>query len=192
MGEIAFHPWPKIPHLFREIVISEKLDGTNAAITIDECDGFATQSRKRIIVPGDDNFAFAKWAYGNRQELTETLGPGTHFGEWWGSGIQRGYGFKRGERTFSLFNTVRWRDELLPVEGLSVVPQLYIGNAHWSAVDGALNDLRKWGSFAAQYDNPEGIVIFHSASNSMFKVTLDNDSVPKALVAAQPRLALAA
>ena len=34
------------------------------------------------------------------------LVPGRHFGEWWGSGIQRGYGLD--EKTFSLFNAYRW------------------------------------------------------------------------------------
>lgn len=31
---IEFKAWPKIPRLFRDVIITEKIDGTNAAIHI--------------------------------------------------------------------------------------------------------------------------------------------------------------
>ncbi len=60
-------------------------------------------SRTRWITAQDDNHGFARWVEGNKQELLK-LGAGRHFGEWWGSGIQRGYGLQKGEKRFSLFN----------------------------------------------------------------------------------------
>lgn len=42
-----------------------------------------------------------------KKELLK-LGKGYHYGEWWGKGIQRGYGLE--EKRFSLFNVSRWID----------------------------------------------------------------------------------
>ena len=102
-----FRPFPKIPRLSREIIITEKIDGTNASITITEDGQFLTGSRNRWITPEDDNFGFSAWAHANKDVLMG-LGVGTHFGEWWGHGIQRGYGLPKGRRRFSLFNVGRW------------------------------------------------------------------------------------
>src|ERR1035437_6203226 len=103
-GHVAF---PKIARLNRDIVITEKIDGTNAAIGIVEApftvsDGEGgpefrgyrvyAQSRNRIITPGKDNAGFAAWVESIKDIAIEVLGPGLHFGEWWGNGIQRGYG----------------------------------------------------------------------------------------------------
>lgn len=55
-------------------------------------------SRTRWITPEDDNYGFAKWANENKEELLK-LGIGQHFGEWWGSGIQRGYNLQRWKKT---------------------------------------------------------------------------------------------
>ncbi len=103
---ILHQPFPKMARMFRKCVITEKIDGTNACIHIAEGQ-FLIGSRTRWITPDDDNHGFAKWATLHRDQL-ETLGPGTHFGEWWGSGVQRGYGLTKGEKRFSLFNTLRW------------------------------------------------------------------------------------
>src|SRR5690606_13561404 len=107
----AFTEFPKIPRLNRNIIVTEKIDGTNASIFIGEDGEFLVGSRTRWITPEKDNFGFAAWAHENRDELMK-LGPGHHFGEWWGRGIQRGYGLN--ERRFSLFNTSRWTPETLP------------------------------------------------------------------------------
>jgi hypothetical protein len=46
--------------------------------------------------------------------------------------------------------------------------------------DSALYELKQRGSVAAPgYKFPEGIVVFHVAGNVGFKMTLDNDGVPK-------------
>lgn len=80
-----FRAWPKTPRLFRDMVITEKIDGTNAAVIVADGKLYA-QSRKRIITPDDDNFGFASWV-AEHPELVE-LGEGYHYGEWWGKGIQ--------------------------------------------------------------------------------------------------------
>ena len=103
-----FQGFPKIARYSRECVITEKIDGTNAQIFIGEDEEFLVGSRKRWITPDADNFGFARWAHEHRDELLE-LGPGRHFGEWWGQGIQRRYGLD--EKRFSLFNTHRWGEE---------------------------------------------------------------------------------
>ena len=183
-AEIEFQPWPKIARLNREITVTEKIDGTNAAILIG--DGFVgAQSRKRLITPNDDNFGFARWVAENAGALTDALGEGRHFGEWWGSGIQRGYGLDKGEKRFSLFNTARYADADLAVDGLGVVPVLYQGPFDQSEINGCLHMLRTEGSFASPgFMDPEGIIVFHSAAQQMFKVTLKGDEAPKSLAVA--------
>lgn len=71
-------------------VITEKIDGSNAQIVIEDNEIVAVGSRKRWIQPGkeSDNFGFASWVERNYDELLG-LGEGTHFGEWYGAGIQK-------------------------------------------------------------------------------------------------------
>ena len=99
-----FRGFQKISRLSRECIITEKIDGTNASVFITEDGQFLTGSRTHWIQPEADNFGFSRWAHEHKDELL-TLGPGHHFGEWWGHGIQRGYGLPKGERRFLLFNT---------------------------------------------------------------------------------------
>lgn len=175
---MGFVQFPKIPRLFRNITISEKIDGTNAAITVsDDGTTLQAQSRNRVITPGNDNFGFAGWVEKNREELLR-LGPGTHFGEWWGLGIGRGYGLT--ERRFSLFNTARWSNPETRPACCQVVPILYSGPMDESAINGAISMLRTGGSLAEPgWASPEGVVIFHTAANALFKVTLEKDEKPK-------------
>lgn len=177
---LAFKGYPKTPRLFRDCVITEKLDGTNAAIGIDDTGRLWCQSRNRIITPGEDNFGFAAWAASNAGALVDTLGPGLHYGEWWGRGIQRGYGLD--EKRFSLFNVKRWGDfaQGSPVDGLSVVPTIFEGVFDTNTVRRALYELEDGGSFAAPgFMRPEGVIVFHIAAGQVFKVLLENDAVAK-------------
>jgi hypothetical protein len=170
-----FKAWPKISRLFRDIVVTEKIDGTNAAVYIGEDGEVAAQSRTRIITPGDDNFGFAYWVHTNGEELKALLGPGLHFGEWWGGKIQRGYGVEG--RRFSLFNTHR-HPLTVVVGGYSVgpVPVLYNGPFSEQAIRSCLEQLRDNGSVAAPgFMNPEGICVYHTASGIVQKVTLDKE-----------------
>src|SRR6266853_6537645 len=103
-----FVEFPKIARLSREIVVTEKIDGTNGVIYISDNGEVLVGSRSQWIATKSngsaDNFGFASWAEQHTSEL-RTLGPGRHYGEWWGCGIQRGYGLPKGEKRFSLFNT---------------------------------------------------------------------------------------
>lgn len=177
---VEFRAWPKTPRLFRDVWITEKLDGTNAAVIITEDGEVGAQSRNRLITPEDDNYGFARWVSDNEAALAATLGPGYHYGEWWGQGIQRGYGLT--ERRFSLFNTGRWTETFLlsEVPGLDVVPVLYVGPFGDFQVTTAMHDLRTYGSTAAPgFMRPEGIVMFHTASRQGYKALLENDERPK-------------
>lgn len=177
-----FEEFQKIPRLRRGCVITEKIDGTNAQIHITEDGQILFGSRSRYIVPGDDNFGFAKWADAHKEELLK-LGPGRHYGEWWGSGIQRGYGLTSGEKRFSLFNVGRWTAEELPA-CVGLVPKLYDGPFSTDMVERLIEELRTDGSKAAPgFMKPEGIIIYHAAARSLFKVTLDKDEEPKGKVA---------
>ena len=194
-----FSEFPKMARLSRECIITEKIDGTNAQIYITEDGGFYTGSRNRWITPENDNFGFSAWANAHKEELMK-LGPGRHFGEWWGSGIQRNYGLTNGERRFSLFNVMRWclhnqepeqiktadprivkYQEKLP-ECVGLVPVLYRGLFLTGVCDAAIEDLWLNGSKAAPgFMNPEGIVCFHTAANIGFKKTIKNDDIPKSI-----------
>lgn len=191
-----FKPFPKLSRWSRDVVITEKLDGTNACVIIEEggnIDGPATpmikggifaQSRTRLITPEDDNFGFAKFVQDNADYLKATLGCGYHYGEWWGQGIQRKYG--QNSKKFSLFNVHRWA-ELQNNEdafkiGLGVVPTLWKGNmdlAHLN-LDLCMQDLEKNGSKAAPgFMNPEGVVLYHTAGGYLFKKTFEKDQEGK-------------
>jgi hypothetical protein len=176
---IEFEAWPKIARLNRGMIITEKIDGTNAAVIITEDGEVGAQSRTRLITPEQDNYGFAGWVERNREALALNLGPGRHFGEWWGAGVQRRYGMQ--EKRFSLFNTHRWYDhDLSMVPQLGVVPLLYRGAFSQDAIEAVLDSLREDGSVAAPgFRDPEGIVIFLPAARQMYKVTLKGDGVPK-------------
>lgn len=200
-----FVPWAPIPRLFRDVTITEKIDGSNGQVLIERYEGqdydpdntcvfydgiiewiVKAGSRKRWLSPGktSDNFGFADWAWGNAEELVRILGPGRHYGEWWGSGIQRGYGLPNGEKWFSLFNADRWHEveiyggsDWAPIN-LSTVP--IIGKFAFSTenVDKVIEELKLYGSFLPQapdYSDPEGIVVRHDKSGHVYKVTLDGD-----------------
>ncbi|MDP3937685.1 MAG: hypothetical protein Q8R92_06065, partial [Deltaproteobacteria bacterium] len=141
-------------------------------------------SRQRWITPGDDNFGFAAWVHEHAHELA-SLGEGHHFGEWYGFGIQRGYGLN--EKRFALFNTARW-NPLNPNRPAccGVVPVIFIGPL--GNADQSLEQLRLGGSAAVPgYMYPEGIVIYHSASRSLFKQVIENDDVPKTVAEKRER-----
>ena len=173
--EVPFVPFPKIPRLKGVgVVVTEKIDGTNALVHVSEDLAIVRAgSRTRWITPEADNFGFAKWVAANADALRE-LGPGYHYGEWWGSGIQRGYGCPPGEKHFSLFNTLRWNQNNPPPACCKTVPVL--GGCEWGEIDTFVDRLRESGSIAMPgYRNPEGVVVFHPPSRSTFKVIINGD-----------------
>jgi hypothetical protein len=196
----AFEEFPKIPRLKREVVITEKVDGTNAQVALVELNDLAALGNAQLdpfclrIYPGvenganafalyagsrtrwldtsskGDNFGFAKWALDHSDELY-ALGPGRHYGEWYGLGIQRDYGLK--EKRFALFNVGRWTAETKPA-CCDVVPIILRGED--ASPVAALSILKSNGSFIAPgFANPEGIIVYHSASRQMYKMTIKED-----------------
>lgn len=168
-----FREWPSISRLSREMIITEKLDGTNAQVMVAPGGTVYAGSRTRWITPEDDNYGFARWVRDHEDELRTGLGIGTHYGEWWGSGIQRKYTTE--EKRFSLFNVRRWTTDVIPA-CCHIVPTLYRGTFDTNVIDNVLTDLANTGSIASpRFMNPEGIVIYHVASKTLFKKTLDKN-----------------
>lgn len=210
--EDFFLAYPKTPRLFRGICVSEKIDGTNAQICVEPRETLDSAlsdkivatvndfhllagSRTRWITPSDDSYDFTAWVKDNAEDLVN-LGPGRHFGEWYGRGIQRNYGLA--ERRFALFNVARWADgaktaghweKKVWVEGVpqsprpsccDVVPVLYSGPFSEIVIHSALESLGHHGSKAVPgFMKPEGIIVYHTAANRAFKVLLENDEQPK-------------
>lgn len=137
-------------------------------------------SRNRLLDAHTDNSGFYAWTQKNKEEIARLLGPGRHYGEWWGAGIQRRYTNEK-QKFFSLFNVTQWEGQPLP-QDVRVVPVLYRGPFNTEEVNKALELLRTSGSVASPgCKTPEGIVVFHTAANVYFKQTLDKDELPKGL-----------
>jgi hypothetical protein len=193
--ESEFKEFPKIFRVSRPCIITEKIDGTNSQVCITEDGQFMTGSRSRYITPENDNHGFSRWAHDHREELMY-LGVGRHYGEWWGCGIQRGYGLK--EKRWSLFNVQRWcprgripkkieqadpriekYQDMLP-SCCGLVPILYEGLFDTKAIEDCIFRLRRDGSIAAPgFSRPEGVVCFHVQGNFGLKKTLEKDEEPK-------------
>lgn len=176
---MEFQKFNKIPRFSRDIIITEKIDGTNAQIVIDENNNIKVGSRNRWITPEDDNYGFAKWVEKNKKELLK-LGKGRHFGEWWGAGIQRKYGLINNDKRFSLFNIKKWSDNTIRPKCCNVVPVLYEGPIGIKEINWTINLLNTEGSKVSPgFMNPEGVIIYHTSSKSMFKKTCKNDEKNK-------------
>lgn len=192
-----FEEFPKIHRLTRNMVVTEKIDGTNGQIIVTppnpevlyDAEDLVNPtarvgdvlvfagSRNRLITPEKDNFGFARFVLENAEEIVAKLGEGRHYGEWWGPGIQRGYGLA--DKRFSLFNTSRWAEAdaagALP-NRIHSVPVLYEGVFDTDQVDFALELLQVRGSAASPgFMRPEGVVVFHVPSRTLFKKTLDQN-----------------
>lgn len=167
-----FVGFPSITRLSRECIVTEKIDGTNSQVFITDEGAVLAGSRTRWITPEDDNFGFARWVKDNEDGLRAELGFGQHFGEWWGAGIRRRYGLK--EKRFSLFNVSRWNRG--NVKLCHVVPVIYQGVFDTAEIDAALRTLQLTGSMAAPgFMQPEGVVVYHVPSRSLYKKTLDKN-----------------
>lgn len=204
---MEFKSWESIPRMSKEkVFVTEKIDGSNAAIRIrpfdineDRSSQLDTvsidgeqftvwaQSRTRFLGPTKetDNFGFGRWVYDNAPELVKILGPGDHYGEWWGSKIQRGYGLTNGERKFSLFNASRWYEVLhhtesrSAVDGLLIVPTLYNGRFYDFDVKAVRDDLVQNGSKIVRGFKAEGMIVYLRELGKSYKVLLDNDEIHK-------------
>lgn len=169
MSNVEFRSWGKIPRGNKEhVIVTEKMDGTNACIIIQEGEVVGCQSRNRLITPEDDNYGFATWVESNKSSLA-SLGDGYHFGEWCGLGIQ-GNPHCFPEKRFYLFNEKRWSSNPdLPVV-CNVVQCLYEGDKDAFIPKEVMEDL--WDSAEGAY-KPEGIVVYHKITKTMYKYTFE-------------------
>lgn len=164
--------------------ITEKIDGTNAQIFIHNSAEIVDEhsvipprkymkigSRNRYISVDDDNFNFAQWCHDHHDELIQ-LPHGRHYGEWWGQGIQRGYGLT--EKRFSMFNqSLHEIKNIIPC--IDFAPVLYQGEFNLEKITEVMADLQKNGSKASPgFMDVEGVVIFLRKSSIFFKRTFDD------------------
>lgn len=196
---MEFEKFGSIARLSRDIIITEKIDGTNAQVYIEARpkDSFKPENwgnmitykdvgyntvllmfagkRNGFCTPTKDNYGFAQWVSENSEELFN-LGIGRHYGEWWGQGIQCKYGMDK--KVFSLFNIKRWSEER--PECCNVVPVLYEGEFNTNSILEVMDKLQNEGSVVAPgFMNPEGIVIFHTQSGHLYKKTFKSDEKGK-------------
>jgi len=199
----GYPAWGSTPRLHRGYIVTEKIDGTNGLISIEVVDptsvgstglavvvqtGEATYlvragSRTRWLGDGQENHGFWAWVKENALTLVNDLGEGLHYGEWFGKGINSGYGLD--EKYFALFNSHRWEGSSFTTPNLTVVPVLHKGDNAANlneVVENLIADLATFGSHARPGALAEGIIIFHVASGQKFKVTIQNDEKPKSLV----------
>lgn len=175
-----FQKYPKTPRLFRDIVITEKIDGTNGLLQFGTAGDLLVGSRNRWITPGDDNHGFAAWAHEHQEALFESLGPGRFHGEWYGPGIQ-GNPLGVSERRFALFNITLSSAEFYRTcpATLGFAPLIYVGEFDEAMIRSAVEGVRK-GTFVPGGTGPgEGVIVYHTASNQVFKVLCENDELPK-------------
>ena len=195
MGQ--FKGWGSTTRENKNKTITEKLDGTNACIIIYNGQVQA-QSRKRMITPDDDNFGFAKWVYDNAGVLTDTLGYGYHYGEWFGEGIQKNPLGIEGKR-FALFHPTKYSEangyELNKIGGLETVPLLHHGqcdlytivdvmedlNEYGTKVVGAKREIKElpWGDTYERAVDAEGIIIWNNETQTRTKMLLKDDAFHK-------------
>lgn len=160
-------------------VITEKVDGSNGQIVIEDNKIVGVGSRERWIAPGKstDNFGFAAWVEAHEQELIEKLGDGAHFGEWYGSGIQRKYGRSGGDKRFALFNSGRWSHPDVRPSCCECVPVLYAGEFSKEIVSEVMQKLANEGSkMVPGFMNPEGIVIYLPGPRTLLKETFEHSN----------------
>jgi len=183
---MEFKAFPKIEHYGKlHMTITQKIHGSNAQVYIekilqteathatylgqpdsmtnivtfkDEYYRILAGSRTRWLTLDQDNFGFAAFVYLNQLEFVEKLGPGQHFGEWAGPGINSGEGLT--QKTFVLFDWWKFPSKCpLPPQTV-VVPVLHSGAVNQGTVDAVMADLQKNGSrLVPGFMRPEGVVI---------------------------------
>ena len=169
-----FKKWDKINRLKDNMItITEKINGTNACVIIEDGKVVGCQSRNRLVKVGD-HFGFPAWVEDNAEEIV-SLGDGYHYGEWAGPGIQKNL-HKLEKKTFFLF-----RPEYMLMPGcISVVPILYQGPYSEAEIKRIMFVLKPYDAGAqvdalsGKYVYAEGIVVyFHDMRQSM-KLTFEN------------------
>jgi hypothetical protein len=162
-------PYPKVYRLLdQKIEVTEKIDGTNGVIYISEdLSVVMAGSRNRWVTIGDDNAGFAAWVKENEEDL-KILGPGFHYGEWWGKGIQRGYDMDK--KVFSLFNPNRYSNKPACCD---VVPILFSGTLLEWLLKVRPEAMHDYSEAAQKYDvlynKTEGAMIYLKGTDVLLK-----------------------
>lgn len=168
--KVEFEAWAKIPRaVLGDVVITEKIDGTNACVIIKDGEIVGIQSRKRMLNVGkeNDNYGFATHVMENKERFLG-LGEGRHYGEWAGIGIQKNP-HNLDAKYFFLFNTLRWGAHNNPPEGIKVVRVIHQGEYTRAVIDGVMNKLKDDSEDAGYI--AEGIVVFFPKLKAMEKHT---------------------
>jgi|ERR1044071_6803812 hypothetical protein len=166
IAEPEFKDFGKIER-FRTLtaLITEKLDGANCQVYVPEDPQAPIKvgSRNQWVTPQKDCMGMAAFLQANA-ELFRMLGPGRHFGEWWGQGIQRRYGLD--EKRLWFFNVRRFAGGLPTplIEALGtrvgLVPVLYQGPFDSQVIQATIDKLYAEGSVAVPgWAKPEGVII---------------------------------
>lgn len=173
---IAYKPEPKLPEFkaFKKIPritntvcdITEKLDGTNGVIAIQDHKLVAVGSRSRWLSTKQDNQActdylgFYSWCLEPaRKSWLERLDDGLYYGEYVGAKIGRTYGLDH--RRLYLFRYDL--KEFIENPGLGVYTIPYLGAVTLDTLESAIRalqtELSLKGSNVNGFDRVEGLVI---------------------------------
>jgi hypothetical protein len=176
-----FKAWPKINRFTQPFVtITEKIDGTNACVIVEDGKVIGAQSRSQLLVHDNsgeltkynDNAGFAQYVIENQNTLF-ALGDGYHYGEWAGPGIQKNP-HNLNQKYFFLFNTGRFvNDEAVSLfPYVRVVPTLYSGYYEDGIVESVMNML----NISAKEKGyiPEGVCIYWHNFDKYSKATFKN------------------
>lgn len=165
-----------------DVVITEKIDGTNALIYVSPDGAVWAGGRRRWLTPADDNHGFAQWVKDNEDTLRKDLGPGYHRGEWFGGKIQRGYGLRIPQ--LALFDVDRYLPKLSPMwdataagfvtANLRIVPILSRGPFSFDTIERVERSLKR-GSYIytddeTVFQRPEGFIVRFKDGHVLKKV----------------------
>lgn len=199
-GGEEFHSYPKIPRYENEtFTLSEKIDGSNGVININDDGKIIAGSRTQWLIGQDskgrniDNHGFRQWVADHHDDLLK-LGVGTHYGEWYGNKINRKYGLDHNR--FMLFNRTRYesniskqmaiqsicpgtpstRDELFP--SCCELETVLMDNVCFNALPDLVREFCK--SFITNgsrhvpgFKNPEGLIVRSNLRGTLYKVIID-------------------
>ena len=166
MGDTEFKHWASIEKLDQMITVTEKVHGSNAQILVGDDLTVRAASRERWLDRVNDNFGFCRHVTEHAEEIGALLGPGRHYGEWYGAGIGSSYNLK--EKRLALFDQ-RFTGKPLP-SWCDVVPVLYSDFYSHDAITQALAKLKEGGSVIAPgFMRPEGVVVRWNRSGIYMK-----------------------
>lgn len=153
-----------------QCIVTEKIHGTNAQIHIIG-DEIRAAGRNRYLTIEHDNYGFALWVEHNKKDLIEFFGEGRHYGEWYGLGINSGYGLK--EKRFASFGLVL-KDKPNRPPQVEFITELYNGKYDYMVPKQMSELLLHTRSMQVPgFDKPEGIVINFPALGHRFKMVFD-------------------